>query len=148
MTAEETARHFNARRSGHGKWRAKCPVHQSKGLTLAIYSGDVRAMFTCFAGCAEDDILKAAGLAKKDIFYQQRIQTPATRRRSTLLKRLETWERMLGLADLLRASAAKIEQAENEIIWMRLELYPGQMLPRRLRGTTLLDLPPQKEWRI
>jgi hypothetical protein len=134
MTTEDVAKLFEHSHREGKKWRARCPVHKSRGSTLAIYPDEDKTGIHCFAGCRNDDILAAVGLTFKDLYYQQRIQTPATRRRSMLLKRLEVWEKMLGLADLLRASPAKIEKAENEIIWMRLELYPNQLLPIRLRG--------------
>ena len=72
MRAEDLARTLHARRSGHGKWRAKCPVHRSKGLTLAIYSDPDRVGLHCHAGCSKDDVLAALGLTWKDTLYQPR----------------------------------------------------------------------------
>ena len=134
MTIEDVAKLFERSHREGKKYRARCPVHKSRGSTLAIYPDADKTGIHCFAGCKTDDILAAVGLTFKDLYYQQRIQTPATRRRSTLLKRLETWEKLLALCDMLRASEAKIAKAEAEIMWMRLELYPGQLLPIRYRG--------------
>lgn len=53
-------------------WRARCPVHKSKGLTLAVYADADRCSVYCHAGCASDDILKAVGLTWKDCLYRQR----------------------------------------------------------------------------
>jgi len=134
MTTEDVAKLFERPHREGKKYRARCPVHKSRGSTLAIYPDKDKTGIHCFAGCKTDDILAAVGLTFKDLYYQSRIQTPATRRRSMLFKRLEAWEKILALADSLRASPAKIEKAENEIIWMRRELYPDQLLPERLRG--------------
>ena len=72
MQAEELARQFEqARREGKA-WRARCPVHGGKSLTLAIYSGEDRCFVHCFAGCNPDDILKAVNLTWKDLYYQPR----------------------------------------------------------------------------
>jgi hypothetical protein len=57
---------FDRHRREGKKWRARCPVHKSKGLTLAIYQGDDRVSVHCFAGCDSDDILAAVGLTWKD----------------------------------------------------------------------------------
>ena len=69
MTTDEVARYFHARRSGRDRWRAKCPVHGSRSLTLAIYAGDNGTWLHCFYGCDEASILAAVGLEKKHLFY-------------------------------------------------------------------------------
>jgi hypothetical protein len=70
LRPQEIATLFRARRSGNGKWRARCPVHKSRNLTLAIYSNADRVGIYCHAGCAKDDILAAIGLTWKDTLYQ------------------------------------------------------------------------------
>lgn len=135
MTTESIANLFERSRKEGRHYRARCPVHKSKGLTLGIYPKEERTILVCYAGCAEKDILAAVNLTWKHTLYQERVSNPQTRRRAMLIKRLEVWERILGLADMLHASEAKIEKAEQQIIWMRRELYPEQDLPRRLRGT-------------
>jgi hypothetical protein len=48
----------------HGRARAQCPVHGSKGGTLSIGEGaDGRVLLHCFAGCEVDQILGALGLS-------------------------------------------------------------------------------------
>lgn len=70
MTAGDIARLLRARRSGEGRWRARCPVHRSKGLTLAIYAGRERALITCHAGCSTEDVLATLRLTWKDTIYR------------------------------------------------------------------------------
>ena len=71
MTTESLAHLFDrSRREGNG-WRARCPVHKSKGLTLGIYPKDDRSILVCYAGCKLDDILATVGLTWKDTLYQQ-----------------------------------------------------------------------------
>lgn len=102
MTAEELARKFeHYRRDGRG-FRARCPVHKSKGLTLAIYADPERSSVHCHAGCQSDDVLKAVGLTWKDTYYQPltkldrkqqesaRRQREASERKSSQL-RVGTW---------------------------------------------------------
>jgi len=72
MQAEEIASKFDRYRREGKAWRARCPVHNGKSLTLAIYADEDRVGLNCFAGCAKDDILAAVGLTWKDILYVQR----------------------------------------------------------------------------
>jgi hypothetical protein len=66
MTIEQLAKLFSAR--GHGKRiRAKCPVHKSRGLTLALYDDGGQLSVKCFAGCSQDDVLAAVGLTWQDL---------------------------------------------------------------------------------
>ena len=52
-------------------WRAKCPVHKSRGMTLAIKAGRDRIHLTCHAGCHSDDVLATLGLKWQDMLYHQ-----------------------------------------------------------------------------
>lgn len=57
--------------------RAQCPVHNSRGLSLAVRSRDGRAQVTCFAGCRDEEVLDAIGLRVADLFDQARSSEPA-----------------------------------------------------------------------
>lgn len=71
MQPEQVARLFDRfRREGKG-WRARCPVHQSKSLTLGIYPKEDRTIVVCYAGCESDDILAEVGITWKDTLYAQ-----------------------------------------------------------------------------
>jgi hypothetical protein len=71
VTASEIASVFKARRFGR-RYRAKCPIHKGRSLTLAIYSDEDRVGIHCFAGCRQDDILSVMGLSWKDLRYDNR----------------------------------------------------------------------------
>jgi hypothetical protein len=74
MTTEALARLFDRPRREGKAWRARCPVHGGKSLTLAIYADDDRSTVRCYAGCESDDVLAAVGLTWKQTFYRdQRI---------------------------------------------------------------------------
>jgi len=108
MQAEQLANLFE-RSSREGKaWRARCPVHKSTGLTLAIYADDDRCNVHCFAGCKSDDILKAVGLTWKDTLYEDKTLSPAEKRAWAQKKRIDEayrWEKFIQqwtwLADVI-----------------------------------------------
>lgn len=57
------------RRTAPEKWRARCPSHQSRSLSLAIAEGrDGLVLLKCFAGCAVGDVLQAIDLESRDLF--------------------------------------------------------------------------------
>jgi len=58
MTGAESAarRSGGAHRSG-AWWRCRCPLHQSRGTTLALRDGDRGLIVKCFAGCDPRDVL-------------------------------------------------------------------------------------------
>lgn len=66
MTISELARIFNARGSGK-RIRAKCPVHRSRSLTLALYDDGDKLSVYCHAGCHSEDVLSAVGLRWQDL---------------------------------------------------------------------------------
>jgi hypothetical protein len=57
------------RRTGPGKWLAKCPAHADGRPSLSVREGsDGRALVHCFAGCAVEEVLDALDLALADLF--------------------------------------------------------------------------------
>jgi len=81
LTAHELARLTRARRSGNGKWMAKCPVHgrdRSPSLSITdMGGGDTR--IHCFAGCSQKDVLAAFGLTWKDLKGEKQLDREAMR---------------------------------------------------------------------
>ena len=93
VQAEEIVRIFQARGRGP-KYRAKCPVHKSRGLTLSLKAGEDRMNITCFAGCSSDDVLEAVGLTWKDTLYRQQEKlSPQAYREAQRARRVEEEER-------------------------------------------------------
>jgi hypothetical protein len=68
MSVTEVIQRLNARRSGKG-WQAKCPAHSDHKPSLSIKEGsDGRVLLHCHAGCSIDDVLRASGLERRDLF--------------------------------------------------------------------------------
>jgi len=61
------------------KLRARCPVHESRGPTLAVSQGRKGAVLRCHAACETVDILTALGLAWDDTFDEPREAASAPR---------------------------------------------------------------------
>ncbi|WP_213804781.1 hypothetical protein [Granulicella sp. dw_53] len=69
MTAAALADMLRARRTGAGKWMARCPAHEDHSASLSIGVGEGgRILVYCFAGCALGAVLEATGLGMKDLF--------------------------------------------------------------------------------
>jgi hypothetical protein len=55
-----------------GSWRARCPVHGSKSVTLAVRElPDGRVLLKCHAQCSTEDVLVKIGLDWQDLFPQR-----------------------------------------------------------------------------
>ena len=51
------------RKTGDGRWIARCPAHQDRGPSLSLRElPDGRLLLHCFAGCPVADVLGAVGL--------------------------------------------------------------------------------------
>ena len=63
------ARLERVKQAGAGQWRARCPAHDSEGLTLSIGEADTgAALLHCFAGCGAADVLASVGLQLSDLY--------------------------------------------------------------------------------
>jgi putative DNA primase/helicase len=91
----------NAHRSGQW-WRARCPVHDSRGPTLAFCDGDRGLIVHCHAGCDPRDIFRE--LRRRGLFdgivaaelldpvaEQHRRQTEAADRRRRINLARDIW---------------------------------------------------------
>ena len=67
---EENLRHFQVIRRHGDSSQCRCPSHPDKQASLTISRGRKCTLFRCHAGCTLEDILAAAGLEKKDTFYE------------------------------------------------------------------------------
>jgi len=69
MKATEMAQCLGARRTGTGKWQARCPAHSDRSPSLSIREGaDGRILLHCFAGCTVPEILAVLKLSSRDLF--------------------------------------------------------------------------------
>jgi hypothetical protein len=61
--------HFGARRTGPGRWIARCPAHSDRSPSLSIAEGrGGRVLLHCWAGCDLAAILKSAELSIGNLF--------------------------------------------------------------------------------
>jgi hypothetical protein len=57
------------RRTGDGRGMARCPAHKDRTRSLSVREFDSGAVgLKCFAGCAVDQVVAAAGLGMEDLF--------------------------------------------------------------------------------
>lgn len=57
------------KRTGPGRWLAKCPAHEDRRASLAIREADAgKILAHCFAGCSVHEVVAAAGLEMSDLF--------------------------------------------------------------------------------
>ena len=111
MSSEDLARRFKARREGRN-YRAKCPVHKSRGVSLGLYPKKDRTILVCYAGCLSDDILTSVGLSWKDAIYSDKFLTPSERKE---------WARKKSIEGLYhaeqRSQALKLWKASLDCKW-------------------------------
>lgn len=56
------------KKTGSGRWIARCPAHDDRSPSLAIREcDDTRLLVHCFAGCDVDDVVVAVGLTLADL---------------------------------------------------------------------------------
>lgn len=67
---ESNLQHFQVTKRYNDRAQAKCPAHDDRQASLTITKGRKCTLFRCHAGCGLDSILSAAGLEKKDTFYE------------------------------------------------------------------------------
>jgi hypothetical protein len=66
---EVVARFPGARQIGEGKVTAPCPAHEDSTPSLSITRGEAgRTLVYCQAHCVTADVLRAVGLAERDLF--------------------------------------------------------------------------------
>ena len=66
---ESNLQHFKISKRYEDKAQCICPAHSDKQASLTITKGKKCTLFHCHSGCSIDDVLSAAGLEKKDTFY-------------------------------------------------------------------------------
>lgn len=66
---ESNLQHFTISKRYGDKAQCRCPAHEDKQASLTITKGRKCTLFCCHAGCSLERILTAAGLSKKDTFY-------------------------------------------------------------------------------
>lgn len=82
MTAEALlSRLEGVKRTGEGRWLARCPAHDDRRASLAVRElPDGRVLAHCFAGCSINEVLGAVGLDLADLFPAKNIDGKPERR--------------------------------------------------------------------
>jgi hypothetical protein len=104
------------RRTGDGKWIARCPAHADKRASLSVRAlADGRVLVHCFASCSVAEVLKAVNMNLEDLFPPR---APADGHRAQRVRRPYS-DRDLALA--LRA--------ELNLVWVLLgDVAAGKVL--------------------
>lgn len=72
MQFDEILSHFQIQKRYGDKAQARCPCHDDKQASLTITKGRRSALIHCHAGCDFENIIKAAGLQKQDLYFEER----------------------------------------------------------------------------
>lgn len=102
------------KRTGSGRYQARCPAHDDKGPSLSVRElDDGRVLVHCFAGCDVHSVLSVVGLTFDDLFPPREIEHGKPERRP------------FNAADILRAIAH-----ETMIVYLSAQaVAKGQKLP-------------------
>lgn len=73
MSAEALLAQLDSvKRTGDGRWIARCPAHEDRRASLAVRElGDGRVLAHCFAGCSINEVLGAVGLDLAALFPEK-----------------------------------------------------------------------------
>jgi hypothetical protein len=94
---------------GMTRWKALCPAHDDHDPSLTITEGTKKVLLKCWsAGCAESDILKAAGLGADDVWYEPKQKSATGAKVATVYPYTdETGELLYEVVRRLDASGKK-----------------------------------------
>jgi hypothetical protein len=69
------ARLEGVKKTGHGRWIAKCPAHKDRSPSLSVRElDDGRVLLHDHAGCKVEEVLGAVGLTFCDLFPDRSIE--------------------------------------------------------------------------
>lgn len=125
MTAPALLSRLEAvRRTGSGRWIARCPAHADKSPSLAVRElDDGRTLAHCFAGCAIESILDAVGLDFDALFSERAIGDHVKRERRPfnahdVLKCISTEALIVALAAAAVNEGKTISATDRERIFL------------------------------
>jgi len=152
MMAEAIAQALQARRTGPGRWMARCPSHDDRTPSLSITDRNGKALLHCFAGCEQRAVieaLRARGLwPERKAERLTREQYRAERKRQDSYRQAERWKNALLLVlehgrrdawrDFLAGQDSANEQQQNQALAKLFELAREHRRIRNLYGAELL----------
>lgn len=98
------------RRTGPGRWVARCPAHKDRGPSLSVRElDDGRTLVHCFAGCEVSAVLAALGLDMQDLYPTRDAAgagRPAERRPFSVRDLIEALQHELHVAWVLLSDVA------------------------------------------
>jgi hypothetical protein len=66
----------DVRRTGHGRWLARCPAHKDRRSSLSVRElDDGRVLIHCFVACSAKAVLGAVALISRRFFLFARCET-------------------------------------------------------------------------
>jgi hypothetical protein len=106
MTTTQFVRLLKAKRTGKGKWVAKCVVHHEKTASLSIREGKRSTLLHCF-GCLAGgkQVCNALGLRISDLYYDSKPDLKAIRE-AEQVRAAEGRQRQKQKAKIRRALAS------------------------------------------
>lgn len=110
------------KQTGPDRWMARCPAHKDRRASLSVRALDTGVVLVhCFAGCAVDDVVAAAGLQLEDL-WPPKLRTDGAGRPAE--------RRPFSARDLLDALASELR-----IAWVLLsDLAAGREFSSRDRA--------------
>ena len=102
MSAETLlSRLAGKRRSGDGRWLARCPAHEDRSPSLSIRETGDRVLLFCHAGCTAPEIVAAVGLTMADLFDGKPSSGKSSTPRVPFSERAAVIEREAGVAAVI-----------------------------------------------
>lgn len=121
MSVDTLLAHLDGvRRTGPGRWIAKCPAHDDNSPSLAVRElGDGRTLAHCFAGCAVDDVVAAVGLTLSNLMPPRAIGDHIPRERkpfnpSDVLECVALEALIASIAALALARGEPLQDTDHE----------------------------------
>ena len=114
------------RRTGPGRYLARCPAHEDKSPSLSIRElDDGRVLLHDFAGCSVDEVLGAIGLNFDALFPERPIEhAPRERRPFLPADVFDIARREIGIVAVLAADLHKnrtVSDADYERVFVAVE---------------------------
>lgn len=112
------------KRTGTGRYMARCPGHEDRTASLSIRElDDGRILLHCFAGCNVGEVLGAVGMTVNDLF-PERIQNGTGKPEG----------RPFPAADVIRALAFEV----NVVAVVAADVAQGVMIDQKTKDRVLL----------
>ncbi len=101
------------RQTRPGKWRARCPAHEGKSLSLSIAEADTGSVLLyCFAGCGATEVLAVLGLQFSDLYPSEALIQARKYDRTPRKDYAARLHRLAHSATVVQVAAEYIEQGK------------------------------------